>query len=642
MALYDAFISYSHAKDKPIAAALQSVMQKLGKPWYRRRELRLFRDDTSLSATPHLWPSIQQALDQSRFFILVASLEAAASKWVNKEVSYWLDHNSVDTLLIGVTDGEIGWDEKVEDFDWRDDTPLPRTLARRFASEPKWVDLRPYRGGANPRHSKFIELSADFAAAIHGMPKEDLLSQEVRQQRRTLTLAWSAAGSLLVLASLAGWQWNIAKKNEARANRNFSAAKKAADGLIIDLAGNLRNVRGVSQEITGVVLTTAQSVIDELVKNSAENPELLLSRITLFREFTKTFWFVGDIAKAREYVARSLTLVDELLASATDPARRLELLQNRYDDFMLQGDILRVLGELDTSLDSFRAAQASAEGIIELKPARDKQSWRQLGSARGRVGDVMRTDGRFAAAAEEYRAIEGIQRKFLQENREDRDWLSDLSWTHNRTGDNLLHITNHEGLMTVAADLTPVFKDNENAVTALDHYESSVRIRRYLASVEPNNNERRRDLIWSLSLLGMALLATDVQRAWQVLDEGRTEAVRLLATDPKNTEWLRYLALTRNFRGDALMLQDKRQEAFAEYDEGLLIRQNLSNIDPNNARWTRDLFYTFGRMYQLHRIAGDAEKAERFRASALKAAERARLGFPTDRVLADAIAGLRN
>jgi hypothetical protein len=45
MALYDAFISYSHAKDKPIAAALQSVVQKLGKPWYRRRALRVFRDD---------------------------------------------------------------------------------------------------------------------------------------------------------------------------------------------------------------------------------------------------------------------------------------------------------------------------------------------------------------------------------------------------------------------------------------------------------------------------------------------------------------------------------------------------------------------------------------------------------------------
>ena len=69
MAIYDAFISYSHAKDKPVAAALQSVVQKLGKPWYRRRALRVFRDDTSLSATPSLWPSIEQALGQSRFLI---------------------------------------------------------------------------------------------------------------------------------------------------------------------------------------------------------------------------------------------------------------------------------------------------------------------------------------------------------------------------------------------------------------------------------------------------------------------------------------------------------------------------------------------------------------------------------------------
>jgi hypothetical protein len=37
MPLYDAFISYSHAKDKPIASPLQSAIQRLGKPWYRRR-----------------------------------------------------------------------------------------------------------------------------------------------------------------------------------------------------------------------------------------------------------------------------------------------------------------------------------------------------------------------------------------------------------------------------------------------------------------------------------------------------------------------------------------------------------------------------------------------------------------------------
>src|SRR5260370_41968864 len=90
LALYDAFISYSHAKDKPIAAALQSAVQKLGKSWYRRRALRVFRDDTSLSATPSLWQSIETARAQSRYLILLAAPEAGASLWVNKEVAYLL------------------------------------------------------------------------------------------------------------------------------------------------------------------------------------------------------------------------------------------------------------------------------------------------------------------------------------------------------------------------------------------------------------------------------------------------------------------------------------------------------------------------------------------------------------------------
>jgi MTH538 TIR-like domain (DUF1863) len=229
---YDAFISYSHAKDKPIAAALQSVVQKLGNPWYRRRALRIFRDDTSLSATPSLWPSIEQALGQSRFLILLTSPEAATSPWVNREVTFWLEHKAVDTLLIGVTDGELTWDSAAGDFGWREGVPLPPVLTDRFTSEPKWVDLRAYRDGANPRNARFIDAGADFAAAIRGMPKEDLLSQEVRQQRRALKLAWSAAASLLLVTGTAVWQWNAATNAErvavaeaARAERNFGAAK---------------------------------------------------------------------------------------------------------------------------------------------------------------------------------------------------------------------------------------------------------------------------------------------------------------------------------------------------------------------------------------------------------------------------------
>ena len=249
MAAYDAFVSYSHAKDKPIAAALQSVIQQLGKPWYRRRALRVFRDDTSLSATPSLWPSIEQALGNSRHLILLASPGAAASPWVCKEILYWLDHKSVDTLLIALTDGELPWDERAGDFAWHKDLPLPSVLTGRFAAEPKWVDLRPYRDGANPREARFIEAGADFAAAIHGLPKEDLLSQEVRQQRHALRLASGAVATLALLVAVAGWQWWEAEGAKRRAERNFGIAKKAADHVVFRIAGDLRDVEGMRVEL---------------------------------------------------------------------------------------------------------------------------------------------------------------------------------------------------------------------------------------------------------------------------------------------------------------------------------------------------------------------------------------------------------
>ena len=134
MSLYDAFVSYSHAKDKPIAAALQTVIQKLGKPWYRRRMLRVFRDDTSLAATPELWPTLEKTLDQSRFILILASPQFAKSKWCGMEVAHWLKHKSLDTLLIAVTDGDLKWDDAAADFVWDETTPLPAVVSPRCST----------------------------------------------------------------------------------------------------------------------------------------------------------------------------------------------------------------------------------------------------------------------------------------------------------------------------------------------------------------------------------------------------------------------------------------------------------------------------------------------------------------------------
>src|SRR4029079_14776703 len=107
---YDAFISYSHSADGRLAPALQRGLQRLARPWYRPRALRVFRDETGLAVNPHLWTSIEQALIDSEWFILLCSPDSAGSEWVAKEVERWLESKPVDRILPVLTDGDLSWD----------------------------------------------------------------------------------------------------------------------------------------------------------------------------------------------------------------------------------------------------------------------------------------------------------------------------------------------------------------------------------------------------------------------------------------------------------------------------------------------------------------------------------------------------
>jgi len=139
---FKAFLSYSHAADGNLAPAVQSALHRIGRPWYRLRSMWIFRDKTGLSVNPSLWETIEAALAESEYFLLMASPESAASKWVQQEVDWWLDKRGTGSLLVLLTDGEIRWDAPATDWDWAGTTALPPSLRGRMTQEPLWVDLR--------------------------------------------------------------------------------------------------------------------------------------------------------------------------------------------------------------------------------------------------------------------------------------------------------------------------------------------------------------------------------------------------------------------------------------------------------------------------------------------------------------------
>ena len=122
---FDAFMSYSHAADGLLAPRLQAALQSFAKPWWRRRALRVFRDDASLSANPNLWSSITTALEASDWFVLLTAPEAAMSKWVDREVAWWIEHKDPSRVLPVLTAGEFIWDAEQSRIDPASSVPPP-------------------------------------------------------------------------------------------------------------------------------------------------------------------------------------------------------------------------------------------------------------------------------------------------------------------------------------------------------------------------------------------------------------------------------------------------------------------------------------------------------------------------------------
>jgi WD40 repeat protein len=229
--IFDAFISYSHAADRKLASALQESLQRFAKPWYVRRAVRLFRDNTNLSATPHLWPSIERALSQSHYFMLLASTQSAQSSWVQRELRWWLTNRSEETLLVVFTQGMIAWSEAAKDFDWNRTDALPDMLQGVFADEPLWVDLSwATADGDFSQRPAFQDAVASVAAALRDRKKEDLVGEDVRQHRRAVRLARAAVAGLttLVLALAAAATLALNQRDTAITQQQIATSRQLA------------------------------------------------------------------------------------------------------------------------------------------------------------------------------------------------------------------------------------------------------------------------------------------------------------------------------------------------------------------------------------------------------------------------------
>jgi hypothetical protein len=235
---FKAFLSYSHAADGKLAPAVQLALHRIARPWYRLRSMWIFRDKTGLSATHSLWGTIETALAESEYFLLMASPEAAASKWVQREIEWWLAKWGTRNLLFLLSDGEILWDPVAKDWDWSGTTALPPNLQGRMTEEPLWVDLRWAKSEErlSLHNAQFRGAILDLAATLLSTDKESLNSDDIRVYRRNRSAAYGAVIVSLLLAAgaatgalIANRERILAKDEAKRADTEAAHAKHNAD-----------------------------------------------------------------------------------------------------------------------------------------------------------------------------------------------------------------------------------------------------------------------------------------------------------------------------------------------------------------------------------------------------------------------------
>src|ERR1044072_263872 len=195
---YDVFCSHSGFPE--ITELLCKKVERVGAPPWRFKNLKVFLDLNETRTGELLPQSISEAIQNSKYFLLLASKAAAQSPWVAKEVSMWLKSKPASRILIVVLEGTVKWDEDSNDFDWAATNCLPKILSGKYRGEPSRASLGHILPGTLTKtdRQRLLQAAASVAAQILGVSRDAILNIDRTWWRRTVALAMMVMASLIM------------------------------------------------------------------------------------------------------------------------------------------------------------------------------------------------------------------------------------------------------------------------------------------------------------------------------------------------------------------------------------------------------------------------------------------------------------
>lgn len=304
---YAAFISYAHT-DAKIARRIQNALETFSMPRefdasWRERLSPIFRDETELTAHHSLSDKISEAVESSRYLIVLCSPAAKKSHWVNEEIKLFRKLRGESSILAVIVEG----------------TPQE-------AFPPALIEKRREPLAANLTSRDRFQLGvAQLAAAMLNVGLDEVLQRQIRRRRnRNLTIL---TASLVFSATMGIMAWSaILARNEANTSR--TEAEGMVEFILTDLKADLEPIGKLD-------------VLDDIgLRVSAYYDAIPIANMDVERiaRQARTFHVLGDVSisqgkfdTADEYLTKSLALTKFTVETNSDrqPFRR-EYGQSHY------------------------------------------------------------------------------------------------------------------------------------------------------------------------------------------------------------------------------------------------------------------------------------------------------------------------
>jgi tetratricopeptide (TPR) repeat protein len=561
---YKAFISYSWAdaawgnslhkalETYRTPAALIGKETRLGPVPARLHPL--FKDREEQAAGANIAASLDEALGDSEFLIVICSPRSARSQWVDHEIAWFKIHRDPSHILALIVDGEPGS---------ATDECFPPALTHRVMADltvTGEIESVPLAADARERGDGKRRSKLKLVAAMLGVGLDELVR---RDERRRLLRTQIVVGASLTLAAVMSGLTVLAvqARNEAEVQRG------QAEGLVEFMIGDLRKKLQpkVQLEVLGVIADRAKGYYD--VQSRYHMDADALGRRARMLDL------LGAIEEDRGHAEASEQLYKQ--SSAANGA----LLALEPDNPVListQATSLQRLGMYDLQHGALAGAETQMQEAVRLTGrlvalrGKDDQSLDEQSSALTNLAVTQLKQRKFPSAIATLDQALAIKRAVVAKNAADRQAQFDLALT-----------------LAWAAEAAALNGDDDAALA--DRQDEDKTYRTLLAASPDDltataglteNRIKQADALLQAGQNGPAL---DMAR--QAVDAARTS----LSADADNTGLAEDLAGAETVLGDAALAAGDIAQASRASAEAKELAEKLVGIEPSNGGWNGPL-----------------------------------------------------